>query len=213
MNNSVSAATGYSPNYLCCGREVDLGADISKHGGDLMGRMAEALELAKEGMERARQQMAKRLRRLRKQGAILERLDWVMVESDGINQAGHVLLSAKNRPRYLGPFKVAEFERELENFKLPPSLPRVFPWFSIQKLKLYLKTGGKDMTKQEGVFQGTRWDARRARNQWEPAGTSTSSKRSCVIGSYQVRAKDESSWCSGRPTGSRRDLGAGAESH
>ena len=42
MNNTVSEATGFSPNYLCHGREVDLGVsglDVKELGGDLMMRM------------------------------------------------------------------------------------------------------------------------------------------------------------------------------
>ena len=42
MNNTVSEATGFSPNYLCHGLEVDLGAsglDVKELGGDLMMRM------------------------------------------------------------------------------------------------------------------------------------------------------------------------------
>ena len=92
--------------------------------------------------------MIRRLNRLRKQGVTIEDRDWVMLETEGLNAGGHALLSAKNRPRYLGPFKVIDSDQVLENYhlELPPSLRRVYPWFSSQKLKVFHKADEAPMT-------------------------------------------------------------------
>ena len=76
--------------------------------GDLMERMTDALEEAKTLLEKNRARMARRLESLRQQGVTIESMDWVMVESSGINSDGHELLSQKNRQRYIGPFKVLD---------------------------------------------------------------------------------------------------------
>ena len=154
MNNTVSEATGFSPNYLCHGLEVDLGAsglDVKELGGDLMMRMGKAIDDAKETMERRRERMIRRLNRLRKQRVTIEDRDWVMLETEGLNAGGHALLSAKNRPRYLGPFRVIDSDQVLENYhlKLPPSLRRVYPRLSSQKLKVFHKADEAPMTQAQ----------------------------------------------------------------
>ena len=96
MNNTVTAVTGYLPTYLCCGRKIDLGGGIDRHGGDLMERMSDALEEAKTSLEKNRARIERRLESLRQQGVTIESMDWVMVESSGINYHGHEQLSQKN---------------------------------------------------------------------------------------------------------------------
>ena len=200
MNNTVLPATGFTPNYLTSGREIDLGQQpVITRGGDLVENGREAANIVKENLEKNRERMERHRNRLRNQGVTVEVQDWVMLESEGIVLPGHSVLSAKNRPKYVGPFKVVEGDNH-ENFKLdlPPSLSKLHPWFSVQKLKVYLSAESKDLTVGEALsrkdFGGVTADGPDPSQDREP-GTGTDNSDHVIDHIVTHRLKrDRKSW-------------------
>ena len=143
MNNTTSAATGYTPLYLAYGWELDIDQAVDKSGrDDQVTERKRALSMAKRAIEAGRVRMKELLDRRRNQSVSVKVNDWVMLESLDLRLPGLSDRSRKTMPRYLGPYAVVEADDKHENYrlKLPRSMARVYPWHSIQKLKLY-KTG------------------------------------------------------------------------
>ena len=165
MDNTVSSATGFTPNYLTTGREIDLGQQPAiTRGGDLVANAKAAVKIAFRSLKKNQVRMERQLNKLRNQNGRIAVRDWVMLESDRIVLPGHSVLSVKYRPKYLGPFKVIN-EESRENFalKLPMGFTRLHPWFLIQKPKLYMSAGGKDLMKDEALSRKDSGSGQRSR--------------------------------------------------
>ena len=142
-NNSINATTGYSPFYLTTGQHPLLPGNLlndnpstNPTAEQVLQRLQEDLQQAKENIEKAQQKQAKYANEHRRP-VTFKVGDLVLLSTANLrNEKRAPKLVAK----YYGPFEIVKVISDVTyELKLPPTM-KIHPVFHISKLKAYKQT-------------------------------------------------------------------------
>ena len=150
LNNSISAATGFSPFQLAFGfsprcfpeeyirATTSLSDDTENFLEQISSNIAKAQYAIKKSQSTQQDQYNKR----RIPGQKYSPGDLVFLSSDGINWPSLTTVPDSLRPKWVGPLKIKTVDHERENYELefPSSMQkgRLWPQFHVSKLKPFL---------------------------------------------------------------------------
>ena len=135
-NNTPHTSTGYSPNELTFGSNLNTALDASPTGIATADELTSSIDAtiidARTRILKAQEEQA-RYYNVSRRRVTFKKGDNVLLTTDGLN----IPTSPKYTHRFLGPFKVLEV-KDNDNYKLDlPSTMRIYPTFHISKLHLY----------------------------------------------------------------------------
>ncbi len=143
-NNAVQASTGFSPFHLSTGHEFRLpiaagvGAShqsVNPSASDMVQRMSNDLEQAKQSLAQAQQRQAKYADQHRREDSF-KAGDRVMLSTANLSTQGR---AGKLLPSYIGPFKIIRVASPVAyELELPASMRRVHPVFHISRLRRFV---------------------------------------------------------------------------
>ncbi len=134
--NTPHTSTGYSPNELTFGSNLNTALDASPTGIATADELTSSIDAtiidARSRILKAQEEQA-RYYNVSRRRVTFKTGDNVLLTTDGLN----IPTSPKYTHRFLGPFKVLEV-KDNDNYKLDlPSTMRIYPTFHISKLHLY----------------------------------------------------------------------------
>jgi hypothetical protein len=143
-NNSIQSSSGYSPFYLNCGYHMRLPSPISvvdinrsstnQSANEMVQRMNETLQLAKQHLKKAQDSQTKYANRHR-QHVVFNVDDQVLLSTAHLNTKHR---SLKLLPKYVGPFRIKRVVSDVVYELDLPSTFRVHPVFHVSKLRPYV---------------------------------------------------------------------------
>ena len=138
-NNAVQASTSKSPFSLVYGKELHLPIDslvppcVVPHAESFITRIRESWLEAKENLEAAQLAQKTAADRKRRPEPIATG-DLVLLNARNIRLKG---VSAKFKPRFIGPYRVQRVRGTAITLQLPPELASVHPTFHQSLVKPY----------------------------------------------------------------------------
>ena len=135
-NNTPHTSTGYSPNKMTFGHNLNQSVDTSPTAiaaaDDIITSVDRIVEIAKANILKAQLAQAK-FYNVSRRTITFQKGDQVLLATDGLA----IPTSPKYTHRFLGPFTVTDVQGN-DNYKLAlPHHMRIFPTFHVSKLHLY----------------------------------------------------------------------------
>jgi hypothetical protein len=144
LNDSESAATGFTPFYLALGyhpRITPNSEQMSHKQSCLVTLIQHNLELAKAEIHKKQQEQCKYYNRRRREEEKYTVGCQVMLQSEGIIWEPYKQRPTTALPSFLGPYRVLDIDRKDKGtnltLELPESMARIHPNFSANYCKLY----------------------------------------------------------------------------